>query len=404
MLNAGNEIAAAGQGTQKTVQTIDFGTAGNCEGFVSAGWSVAEDGFRWMTGVESELRIAQHFAAGDYLIELDVIPFLRPPAVPSQRLTVSVNDCLVGRCTVVRGARFGYRIPAAALASSTALSIVLGHPDAARPCDFGPIDDERLLALSVQRLRLSRIRQGSSSRQIAGTGGIAVADLEQKVGMAADRFMMQFESLGDNCEFGLVQRRCGAEPLSLLRFSAIELWPLLRGLDVGFHDFGERTKLEVRLEGTVRREYVFHEMRYGVAYHTFRYEGDVDADRLMAGEPTRLAFRVRKFLEDLRGGEKIFVCKRNIPLQEEETLPLYAALSSYGRIALVWVVPADAGHASGSVEVVAPGLFKGYIARFAPLDNAHDLLLDEWLEVCANAYELSRADRAAGPTDGQPPG
>jgi hypothetical protein len=52
------------------------------------------------------------------------------------------------------------------------------------------------------------------------------------------------------------------------------------------------------------------------------------------------------------------------------------------------MVPADAAHPSGTVEVVFPGLLRGYIERFAPYENAHDLLLNDWLEVCANAYRL----------------
>ena len=37
-----------------------------------------------------------------------------------------------------------------------------------------------------------------------------------------------------------------------------------------------------------------------------------------------------------------------------------------------------------------PGLMKGYIDRFAPEDNAHDLSFDGWLRVCVNACVLQR--------------
>jgi len=33
--------------------------------------------------------------------------------------------------------------------------------------------------------------------------------------------VLQFESIGDNCELGLVQRRAGSEPLGLLRFARV---------------------------------------------------------------------------------------------------------------------------------------------------------------------------------------
>ena len=377
--------------------TIKFGAEGSCEKFVGAGWAAPEDGFRWMIGVESELRLDIRFDARDYIIELELSPFLRSPVVASQRLTVSVNGSVIGHSTVARGGRFGYRIPEAVLSDTGTTSIVLSHPDAARPDAFGQRNDARLLSLSVKRLNISGILPGPAGLHVDGTGGIALSGLEQIVGIAPDKFMLNFESLGDNCEFGLVQRRCGAEPLGLLRFSNIRLPVLLRGMDVGFQDFGDRKNIEFRFENNKEKsEYIVHEKRYGMVYHTFRYRGEVDEKRLISSEPARLALLVRKFVEDLRCGSKIFVYKPNIPLLEDEILPLYAALNSYGRNVLLWLVAANTEHASGSVEQVIPGLLKGFVERFAPPENAHDLLLDAWLEVCVNAYRLSRTNPLTG--------
>jgi hypothetical protein len=372
--------------------TIVFGVDGNCEKFVTTGWRGPERGFRWMTGAESELRFSGWFGTGDYAMELDLIPFIIPSVLPVQRLTVSVNGTVVGQSAVAQGGRIGFVIPGAALGGRETTSIVFSHPDAARPCDFGRGKEARLLSLSLKRLTVSPIRPESSGQRIDGAGGIALSELEQRVGMTADKFMLNFESIGDNCEFGLVQRRCGAEPLSLLRFSNILLSKLLRALEAGFKDFGNADQLEFRLTGKNKAEYVIHDKRYGLSFHTFRYRGEVDEQKLIAGEPARLAFLVRKFVEDLGSESKIFVCKRNNPLLEEEILPLYIALNSFGRNTLLWLVPADAEHKTGSVEKVTAGLFKGYIERFAPLENAHDLLLDAWLEVCVNTYRLSRGE------------
>jgi hypothetical protein len=376
--------------------TINFGVEGNCEESVAGGWSFPEPGFRWMTGVESELRLDQGFVKGDYIIELDLNPFVRPPTLPTQRLTVSVNGIVVGQSTLAHAGRFGYRIPAVAFAGRHTTSVVLTHPDAGHPSDFPPGDDGRLLSVSVGRLRMSRIRHGASGQQINGTGGIARSELVQVVNMTPDKFMYNFESLGENCEFGLVQRFCGAEPfLSLLRFAGIELATLLRALDVGFQDFSDDANIELHLEGKGRLELHVFEKRYGVQFHTFRYQGEVDEEQLRANEAKRLAYLARLLVGDFKRGTKIFVVKRNVSLREEEILPLYAALSLYGRNGLLWMVPADAEHASGSVEVVLPGLFKGFIDRFAPMEDAYDLSLDAWLEVCANAYKFSLADRMA---------
>jgi hypothetical protein len=50
-----------------------------------------------------------------------------------------------------------------------------------------------------------------------------------------------------------------------------------------------------------------------------------------------------------------------------------------------------------------PGLLKGYIDRFAPDDNAHDLSFDGWLRVCANACVLDRLERSAAAAPAFPP-
>jgi hypothetical protein len=54
------------------------------------------------------------------------------------------------------------------------------------------------------------------------------------------------------------------------------------------------------------------------------------------------------------------------------------------------MVPADAAHPSGTVEMLLPGLLRGYVDRFAPSENAHDLSLSAWTDVCEAAW------RAAG--------
>ena len=75
------------------------------------------------------------------------------------------------------------------------------------------------------------------------------------------------------------------------------------------------------------------------------------------------------------------------------------ALNRYGEATLLWVVPAERDRPAGTVEVVMPGLLKGYIDRFAPDHNAHDFSFDGWLRICANACVLARLQRSEGTTD-----
>jgi hypothetical protein len=369
---------------------LEFGKDGQSEDRVGAGWSLAETSHRWMVGPYSELRLGPFVAGSDYFFTLEVEPFIKPPTLETQRLSISIGGVPFIQTELTAGGRFGYRIPAELITADGDLVMVFDHPDAARPSDLAGLKDHRPLAISVSSIELWRLPETSESAIIEGGGGLSIAETEQRIGLPVSEFITRFESLGENCEFGLAQRRCGAEPLSLLRFANTLLPSLLRGLRTSFVGLGEPADLAFRLEGRTKPEYIIQEQGYGLVYHTFRYKGEIDEDKFIASESARLRFLVRKFVEDLQGGEKIFVIKRNTPLLEEEILPVVAALNAYGPNTLLWVALADDKHPPGSAQWVMPGLIKGYIDRFAPNENAHDLSLDIWLEICVNVFALWR--------------
>lgn len=236
--------------------------------------------------------------------------------------------------------------------------------------DVGAGADDRQLAFSVQSLRLFRVLPRPAPPRPAP--------------LPRDQLVTRFESLGDNCEFGLVQRKMGAEPLGLLRFSYIELPLLLRGLRRGFEGLGDPDTTEVAADPN--GEFVVRELVYGMTYHTFQYDTDMNIETVRQQQAARLGFLRRKLMEDIGDGEKIFVLKRTPPLRPEEVLPVYAVLNEPGRNWLLWMVPSDATHPPGTVEVLLPGLLRGYIDRFAPNENAHDLSLAAWLAVCEGAW------------------
>jgi hypothetical protein len=373
--------------SSELVLNLRFGRDSGDANYLGVGWSGDEDGYRWMTGEWTELWL-EYPGPGNYVLELELSPFVHPPALLAQRLAVAVRGTVVGRSTVSGLSTLGYRIPAELLAGEGPVRLGFLHPDAARPVDLTDSGDDRRLALSVRRFGFYRISGDMSQARLQGGAGVTADEIEALVGMPARQFMLGFESLGDNCEFGLVQRRCGAEPLGLLRFSNIELGPLLRGLMAEFEGFGARETVEFALSEGERREYVLYEKQYALTFHTFQYEGEVDAPALMGKQIARLQLLRRKFLEDLREGGKIFVCKRNEALSEQEILPLHAALNRFATNTLLYLTPADAEHPPGTVERLMPGLLRGWIDRLAPPKNAHDLSLECWLAVCVNAYRL----------------
>jgi len=185
----------------------------------------------------------------------------------------------------------------------------------------------------------------------------------------------------------------GAEPLGLLRFSNIALDSLLHGLMAEFEGLSRREDLELTLSDGERREYVLHQRRYALALHTFQYEDEIDATELMTKQIKQLNLLKRKFIRDLRGGDKIFVCKRSEALCEQDMLPLHAVLNRFAVNTLLFVTPADATHPPGAVERLLPGLLRGNIDRFASSNEAVDLSLEIWLEICVKSYLLIMSER-----------
>jgi hypothetical protein len=122
----------------------------------------------------------------------------------------------------------------------------------------------------------------------------------------------------------------------------------------------------------------------------------MSADEVIRRELRRVPFLVRKLLEDLEAGEKTFVFKGMGAIPEEEVFPLAMAIRRYGPNTLLFVTLSDAEHRGGTVEARGPGFRVGYVDRFAPGDNAHDLMLSQWVKVCRETYRLRLAVGAAG--------
>ena len=387
--------------------TINFGTAGNSLAYLGGGWAQAEPEFTWGIGAESHLVFSRLKPAEEYILVIDVVPFIHNPELPTQRLILSVNDTVVGSSELFRPTLVGYRIPASLARRADKMIVTLQHPDAVRPKDFGDSGDERFLAFAVSEVKLFRVIDLDQAADIHLPTGLMLGSTNERsfgarghqdlaewatsrTGLTIPQIALRFESLGENCEFGLFQRRCDAEPLGLLRFSSTFLRNLIRGIESGFDGLGEVDTIDPRLEGAPRKEYMIHEKKFGLVYHTFVYEGQRSVWLMREQESARLKFLRRKFMEELEVAEKLFVYKFNGSVAEEEILPLLMALNRYGPNTLLWVVPAERDRPTGTVEVVMPGLLKGYIDRFAPDDNAHEFSFDGWLRVCANACVLAK--------------
>jgi hypothetical protein len=366
---------------------IDFGRSGNSATYRRTGWAEPEPRHTWTLGRESTLELPRPATSGDYRLILEIGPFIWQDRLPAQRLTVAVNGAEIGNFVIDRVGAVACAVPWRLIERSERIVLSLSHPDAARPADINRVPDHREIALAFEMVTFVRTTdEGADSGDAAMQSSTAEID-----SMPIDRLMMQFESLGENCEFGLAQRRCGAEPLGMLRFASTPLSALLAALKVRFEGLGEADQLEVNVSPN-NREYLVRDRRFGILYHPWLLVGEADPDELLQREVKRLPLLKRKLIEDLEEGSKIFVYRGMRPLPRVLLLRLVDALRELGPCTLLWVEVQDTQHPAGTVEVLGDGLLKGYIDRFAPGDNAHDLSLDCWIELCRRALAIHVAN------------
>jgi len=194
-----------------------------------------------------------------------------------------------------------------------------------------------------------------------------------------------FESLGDNCEFGLVQSSVGVNQLGFFLFNNTGFGPLLRALDTEFCDFEDPK--DIRLEVAVNRELIVHLPEYDLRYHTFYQAGSVDESDLIARQKRFLSFLARKCVDDLKSGRKIFVRKDCPDRTPQDMTRLLGALQRYGPNRLLWVSEACDRDLTIPPEPVQPGLVHGYMDVFCRYEDASTFSF-RWFELCREALRL----------------
>ena len=207
--------------------------------------------------------------------------------------------------------------------------------------------------------------------------------LERQVGMPPQELLRRFESLGNDCEFGFVQRRCGAEPLGVFRFSNPSAEAVLRLVQANFDGFGNKSFVELDHQEQ-RREWIVVDPDYDLREHTFIYEGDETEQAVRAQQRARVSLLRRLVIENIREGNKIFVIKSGEGLLSFDIASRIArALRERGPNWLLWVEP---GVDVGQVDVVDYGLLHGVIDRLTVQPQAPLFSLRGWLAVLGNAW------------------
>jgi hypothetical protein len=221
-------------------------------------------------------------------------------------------------------------------------------------------------------------------------GALADGSMQDRVAsltqMAAADIVAAYESLGNGCELGFLQRDFQRSRPSLLQFSAVRQRELVEGVFAGFNGVA-RSDL---LQWTVRRPeddtWRLIEGRYGLSSATI-YNRFVPAPaRGFVEAAARLPRLADKLMEDIAAGDKIFLMRFSEPGGVEVARAVLAALRYYGDADMVWLV-ADGSGLPGSVERLEPGLIRGHVDMPRP-GQAESL--DTLMSVLANAFVLLR--------------
>jgi hypothetical protein len=375
-----------------------FGQNGNAAASQIDGFSLPEDGHTWALGPEAVLRVPIRPGEGDLMLELSLRPFMAPPYLLRQRVGLTVEGVAIGTEWAQDDTVLGFRIPGALARGRPEIEIRLALPDAVKPVDLHIANDSRLLAAQFREALLVWIppEEPFAPRRMPRLP-IQPGDTLERMdevsrfvtGLKLDALMLRYESIGHNCEFGLVQRACGVEPLGLLRFVGIAIHRLLNGLDFEFEGVDDPALVRPFHGPGPQAEWLLRNDRYGMTAHTFILVSDIDEASLVEKHVNRVRFQRRRFLELLESGENLFVFQRQEPMTVAHALPLLTMLRSYGPNALLFVNQ-DLDLPSGSVDLLGPHLYRGNIEKLAPVGRANEFALHDWVSICANAYRLWR--------------
>src|ERR1700709_1381523 len=120
--------------------------------------------------------------------------------------------------------------------------------------------------------------------------------------------VLGFESIGDNCELGLLQRRAGVEPLGLLRFAGAPLRNLVRALNARFAGLADPARIRIEAENG---EYLVKLAAYDFTPHPDVKIGEMEPAAVLQQQCRVVRFLTAKLIDDLENPNKILVFRQN---------------------------------------------------------------------------------------------
>jgi tetratricopeptide (TPR) repeat protein len=318
-----------------------------------------------------------------------VLPYVALSALLSRSARFDEAEAVCQRAIT----RFKFRAPP--LAEYARIAAQRGNLDAAlerwsRAASLVPRDK-----VIARELFLTRLAVAESGDQSSITTSLRAIGNEQRRGSISN-IMMQFESLGGpgggGCEFGLVQRNFGAEPIGLLRWASLSTKNLIAALNSRLEGIGtsDQTLLVPPENARGETEYLVRDARFKIRMHTFSKEGDIAPEKLHQQWCARLKFLARKLIADLETGKKIFLYRPGVLLTAPEIDELNLAMRRYGDNFLLLIQTEDPSHRNGTVEFVSPHVMIGYIDRlnWEPKRATYQPSFASWARLCTRALAV----------------
>jgi len=197
----------------------------------------------------------------------------------------------------------------------------------------------------------------------------------------------RFESLGDNCEFGFVQRQLGLESGGLFRWSVTSATSLITLLETRFEDL-------YRFENLVptNSKNMIRDTATDIGFHTEMsvtggsFDQDEETRRaIYAKERLKIDYLIEKMISRLEDPQTIFVQKAQWGIDERDIRRLITQLRRYSKCSLLHVSVSAQKELWGTIEQPEPGVMLGYLDRFAPWSQADHVSLDHWKSLIKEA-------------------
>lgn len=211
--------------------------------------------------------------------------------------------------------------------------------------------------------------------------------------------LQRFESLGDNCEFGFVQRANGYEDGGLLRWSISPLDKLILCFETDFRDLYLFENLEPSAPDMVR------DIATGLMFHTQMHSidgrfvlGEEPRREIYSGERRKIDHLLDKFRRKVQQPDTICVYKRNSGITDADAIRLQQSLGKLGPSSLLIVRSTDDRARWSTVECAGSRLFVGLIDEFAPYFAADRVSIRIWNRLLQSA---SQSINVKGGDDGQ---